>query len=768
MIIAFSSFVIGYNYTQNLTLDYDMHTLNNSNMSDLANIDGSNDGLISGATVYNFGLIDGYSYEFDSSGNDYIETLALNNWGSITTVEIWFNSTPRGVDIGLFERDTNKEAIIQPESTIAPNELYIDTGNGASWDGANNKGTDVNDGNFHQLIVIFNNVSNILNVSLDGEWKSGSSSVMRIPDLTSKINIGNRFNHIGGFRGQIDNFRMWNNWIPTNTDIAELYNSGNGLTHAQLEQTILLQSVEIISPENNTRTNQQEQIYYRVNTSTDNVDVNCSLYVNSVFNNSDYFEVNTTINKTFNMTWQNGITNYLIDCVDIPDYISYVNSSIYYFDYDDIQPYINSKSPLSSNDTIFTDFNMDIIGNVTDDNLFRVNFTLFYPNGVILYNNYSGNLSTSVYAWNLNFNTTTYNNGNYSMFIDSADSHTNKDFKEAKKVTINKQDKKINFELDYDTIEIKLNNDIFGFNDISTEKLKDRYTFDLDFKNDLPQNTLLDFNIKSKYPIIYLKDSKYNAHFILNNKYWLDFENVKGNYFVRNIDNYNYNIKIYTKDIQKNFKFKSLGGLNEHNLSIDFKINNTINISEINILEGVVYYDCINNICNTTDNTSQFQTITDYQTLCYYSLDSGNFTIFDSTNSTTSIFITPEISTGLHNLNINCSYFLNSGVWQNKSIVFKILSTTATITPSTTIDTTGISKALLLFLEFGMYVFLLYLAHKSYDSGVEITLYNFAFIYGIMLAIFSFKDYITPIINSIFGLVNGYLFIVVNLTYRKK
>jgi hypothetical protein len=351
-------------------------------------------------------------------------------------------------------------------------------------------------------------------------------------------------------------------------------------------------NILLYSPDDNTRTNVAEQIVFEVYDS-DNTTTACVLYIDGALNQSNGTILNDTVSY-FTPAWTQGVHYWNITCVDG---LTTVHSASRSFDYDTTTPFIQSGTPTSFNTTAFTGFTMRIKGNVTDDNLWRVNRTIRYPNGTVFVNNYSGDLAplTTFYGWDDSYNTTAMPNGFYSLYIEAADSHTAEDFAPAIAVTEDISAKKISYDLTYDTVGVALiggdtEKDVV---DVTTEKLPDRYTFEFVFDRPIVSGDTSIFRVTSQYPIIYLPDSPYKGHFILANKYWLDFENYNGDVTVEKVDDYTYDVTVVVKDSKEYtvideelpmktgdeataLSFYSLGGLNEGDLLISFEINNCV------------------------------------------------------------------------------------------------------------------------------------------------------------------------------------------------
>lgn len=358
-------------------------------------------------------------------------------------------------------------------------------------------------------------------------------------------------------------------------------------------------SVLVGAPANNTHSNVQDEISYEVY-DTNHANDSCSLYIDGVYNATQN-TLNDTV-TTFTPTWTVGVHTFLVNCTDGLDV---ADGGLFNFVYDTSLPFINSGSPSILNNTIFTGYSMNITGNASDDNLWRINRTIRYPNGTIYLTNFSGNLPplTTFYTWDDTFSTATIPNGVYSLQIEAADSHTAGYFAPALSVSEDVADKKLTYSLTYDTVEVALvgGDTKDSVMDVNTEKLPDRYTFEFEFDRPIEAGETSIFRVTSQYPIIYLPESPYKGHFILGQKYWMDFENYNGDVTVSRVDDYNYDVTITitdtkeyvvpggesvlppakedliaSSDVETDLTFFSLGGLNEAERVILFEVNNCI------------------------------------------------------------------------------------------------------------------------------------------------------------------------------------------------
>jgi hypothetical protein len=329
------------------------------------------------------------------------------------------------------------------------------------------------------------------------------------------------------------------------------------------------------NPANATRTNVQEPISYEVYDS-DHALTSCSLYIDTVLNETNASVMNDTISY-FYPVWAEGFHSWYVQCNDGE---TVATSETRYYDMDSTEPFTQTSSPSSFNTSVFTGYAMNIMGNVTDNNLYRVNRTIRYPNGTVFYNNYSGDLpvNTTLYSWDNDFNTTALPNGIYEMYIESADSHTANIMPDALNIEKNLPLKKLSYTLNYGAVSIALTggNGSSALSDFTTFKNPDRYRWRWDFNKNLQKGDTLEFTINADQSLKYLAGSKYQGHFIINDKYWLDFEStdVKVNSVVQmGVTTFQVNTEVIKNNANK-ITFDSLGGLNEADLLLEFEINN--------------------------------------------------------------------------------------------------------------------------------------------------------------------------------------------------
>lgn len=375
------------------------------------------------------------------------------------------------------------------------------------------------------------------------------------------------------FNGTVDEF-FWSNKAFTGAEVQEYCNG--------IQPPFQAPVVTIESPSSGVRDNVDPTNFTFNVTDTDNATVSCDLYIGGVNNATNSSVVNATTTQ-FSVSMSENSHTWYINCSDMVN-IGLSDTYTYIADY--TEPFLNSVSPVLANTTLYTNYNMTLVGNLTDDSLYRVNRTIYYPNGSIYYSNYSGDLAvnTTVYSWDITFNTTLEPNGNYEYFIQATDSHTKKYFPDAKQVKVDNSERKLSYEFDEGYINVSLvGGNVFGqFESISTTKITDRYTFELNFKSTINPNSIMVFRVQAEEPMKYLSGSQYNGHMILYDKYWVDFMGVEGQYDVSCVDYYNeeacysYDVEIITANGNDKFVFNSLGGVNEAEYEITFEVNNCV------------------------------------------------------------------------------------------------------------------------------------------------------------------------------------------------
>jgi len=524
---------------------------------------------------------DGLAMEFDGIDDAVRCPINAFPYGNNVsrTISMWVKSNYPQTTFNLFGDSTNGGTDgFNMNYRADSNQIYSTDGGDTSYSfiPTENKSTVW----FH-IIYILNDIVGQQQVDtyLDGVYVATTTDDQNIgAGGDSYVGIGASYAGASwnrGFNGTIDDVIIWDRVLSDagcsinqtcGGEIGELYSSYSAVTASP--------EIILYAPANNDRDNTDLQVDFVV-TDDDNSTLDCDLYIDGTLNASNSSVVNNT-HTYFSPDWSEGSHQWYVNCTDAVN----VNvSDTYTFTLDLTQPFITSILPSYLNTTIYTGYSMSISGNVTDNSLFRGNMTIFYPNSTLFYNNYTGNLTvnTTEYSWLWAFNTTLEPNGLWELHLDWADSHTAQYFPDALFTTAAPISRQLTFGFADNTIEVSLvGGTVLGlFDGISTTKLYDRYTFNLNFNPVVPPNAKMVFRVTSENPIYYLAESEYTAH-LVTGSYWLDFDGVEATAVVTKVDDYTYDVELTTTNSRAEFIFNSLGGLNENNEIIQFTLNNCI------------------------------------------------------------------------------------------------------------------------------------------------------------------------------------------------
>lgn len=275
-----------------------------------------------------------------------------------------------------------------------------------------------------------------------------------------------------------------------------------------------------------------------------------------------YFYINDTLNQTSttNISVNMSSGTYSIN-VSAYDGTAFSSNISVILELDLTEPFMTVSTPTSAT----YDDNITVNITCTDDNVFLLNYT-FYNASLSIIESWQNSTpignELSIFRTLLITNLT---DGNYTFNVSCSDSHTLNAI-DPYDVDKDMENLKLTFN---DNIEITMLNE-YPITDITTEKLDDRYIFE--FTKETPKREMHTFFVKSDYKIKYMKDSNYDAHFVIwGSKNWVDFENNDKNaeYTVRKISDYEYQVDILTDDL----RFNSVGGLNVVEQQIDIVID---------------------------------------------------------------------------------------------------------------------------------------------------------------------------------------------------
>lgn len=396
----------------------------------------------------------------------------------------------------------------------------------------------------HMITIVRNSSANEVYTYANGTLKSTNTLSGTLYHGSGSMKIG-AWQGAGG-AGQYYKCAIWNGRALSPTEVDELWNNGNVLVYPAPPSI----NVTLINPPNNTILNDNTTINYAFSVESASYPLSCNVTKNNVniYSNSSVIN-NQTVSFTKTGTGY-GNHSWNVTCNGT------TSNTFKYVINDTINPTITWHNPLADNSTTS---NQNLTLNVTgfDVNLWGYEFNITNSTGTeICYGNNSG-LSPPAGSYNLvtqcNFTTSDL----YKTRVCFSDSHTLSSFADAD--TIEKTKDTLTYNFKEDEITIRATSPLLTINDFSTEKLIDRYTFDV--KTDsYVKDSLLVIRVDTSLSIQKVSNSRYKGHYVLGNKYWIDFETEDADFISSEISG---NSIIATlKPKKTDIKFNSLGGIN--------------------------------------------------------------------------------------------------------------------------------------------------------------------------------------------------------------
>lgn len=319
------------------------------------------------------------------------------------------------------------------------------------------------------------------------------------------------------------------------------------------------------------------------NTTNITIEFNCT--TNSTFL---WFDQSTNpkspvINNGTTSTWvsnmsADGTYYYKAGCLNGEER---ANSSTRSFVLDTTQPsivFLNSHSIQANNTIVLSNYitNLTINFSVRDTNLYDVMVNITNSTPFSFYQNYTVISGFTNYNFTQIVNISNLKLGNYTIRIETSDSHTLKEIepygviKALNSIIYNTPDGNLI------TIEM-LDNALLSRFD--TTKLVDRYTFDVDLK-EVPKGDIT-FRVTCRKELKQVQKSQYPAHMVCG-KNWIDFQEMKvSNYKVIQVNDYIADVVLSGVDTDR-LRFNSVGGLNVNGLTYDFSIGSVIYVKGYN------------------------------------------------------------------------------------------------------------------------------------------------------------------------------------------
>ena len=487
-------------------------------------------------------------------------------------------------------------------------------------------------------------------------------------------------------------------------------------------------NISIIYPTNQSRLNNFNGTFY-INCSDDTGCNDCGINDSSWNDNGlvgDYWNFNKAVvsegNQSFNL-WCNDV--HLNN-----------NSINYWFVTDTEYPTIILNSPY--NNTIHnSNISLDIYYN--DSYLWKTNTTITNSSNHVFYNNYSGLLGGATETYNISetFNILSMSQGKHKILMEATDTHTKSFFDEVLNElnSCNTLECVRYYNLKYANLYISFSNSL----EMETIKDFDRFKFKFSKKDKskLGKNKII---LSSNEPLIYLEDSPYSCHFIINNKYWFDLEPLDCE--VKKIKDNEYSLTFETDS--EEIITESLGGLNEISKTTFFYVDTIIPF--LNITSEIKTNETLNLSFSTSENVS---------VSWKFGIDcNGSTTGTKTLNDTFNIFQSGLINNTIYFYNITLNdtalnlrnYCLNLTTSQNPEVV-------ETVEPN---DFEDLNFSALMFISFLIYILLLYFAIRTEDYYI----FYFALFLSVIISVWIFKYSNLPsLISVVFALFNAYLFI---------
>lgn len=286
------------------------------------------------------------------------------------------------------------------------------------------------------------------------------------------------------------------------------------------------------------------------------------------------------LNISYNSAAYNGHYRVKVTAYDVEGLSAYGISSN--FTIDNTLPQVVMISPLADNTSIYYNNSASIPLKATfsDNNeLYNYWFNVsdcttnkYTNNSLISGSSYSFNTSVAIKNWTI---------GTYCGNVRLCDAHTAGEINPALKV--GKGYNNLNFTFP-DTV-IKISTTSPDAISAGYEKLIDRYSFEFTYSSKIAERTYI---LESDKPIVYLKNSKYKGHFIIDGRYWVDFEPYDVTVYESSGSWY-----IVTRNSAVSEKFLSIGELNCINNAFTFELREppSDNVYSINILKWTNWFN---------------------------------------------------------------------------------------------------------------------------------------------------------------------------------
>lgn len=545
-------------------LSFDDADIDGTNTTIIVDDAGHNNGTNRGADTGYGGKI-GEAFNW-TTNTDYVSLVSGITTGRINfSINTWMNiddmTTGNGQNTVIGFKTGSSHASTQANGFMS---FKIDTGAGASGFDTNAFKQGLN--RWEMITLIYN--STHLIVYINGTEVNASTRTGTTSGHADEL-IGRRVladaDTASTMTGAIDEFGMWNRTL-TPTEVTSLWNSGVG---QNIYTTAGTPTIALVAPATGNITNKDINFTFSI---TENDTDSCQLYHNA----TGTFAGNVTLSGTVigshdfgKIGIGNNAGNYLwgVMClIGATEYWSATNST---FSIDTVVPTITINQTYSDFDANGMINHSHPYNNtlrywfdIADDNSlygWNINISAYSAEGVFGANYYSaGNNSLSGKSFVLEnrLDIGSFPIGLLALDINVSDKHTKN---EISNYAVYERNKEIEFgTAEGNNIWIQAEEDATT----NTNKLKDRYEFEFDFKDKLTKDRT--FHVISTTDIEYIEDSAYKAHFVISKDgltgNWVDFEGQPGTPIVTKISENHYAVKF--SNLDPKVKFNSIGGLN--------------------------------------------------------------------------------------------------------------------------------------------------------------------------------------------------------------
>lgn len=395
--------------------------------SDASDDHASNDGTVNGATHEATSFLDG-GYSFD--GNDDI-SLPIQPTG-ITgyTINLWVKPadwTPTSRNYLIANWITGSGSIhsgIALQSAFSA--ILYEFDEGGSGYRAINYNSGLTDDTWHMVTLVRDTTAGNLYAYVDGthQGTAALNTYTNSVDMTNNdITVGNRETSSEYYTGELDELGIWARALSS-AEIAELYNSGTGLTYPFTIDTNTAPTATINNFINNSHTNDNTTSFNITVVDLEGNNSNCSLMINDTVRATNINIVNNSYSILTSTLLSDGVYEFYINC---SDGAKSSNTTLRQFTVDTILPIFTLNSINSSNTTVLVrEENVTVWFNDSweDNYMYSYNHYLYYPNGSVLLNwNETDLLSRKVWTNNSMF----FGNkpvGVYTYGVWGTDDHT--------------------------------------------------------------------------------------------------------------------------------------------------------------------------------------------------------------------------------------------------------------------------------------------------------------------------------------------------------